>query len=208
VRKRSPAPSGSVRAWLGALAVLLLAATLVVLDLTASSVDDYWSRHPFTSSVLSGLLVLLLTVLVADRVTQLRQLRRQARAIAVQAAVLVAQATRTADAIVGVGVGVGVGPSTNESASAADELRTYTVMLLTSAPLLIDATGSRTFLETAQRVGVQLSRVLRTAGDAHDQQRRTSVRLDDEVRLLREAAAPLVSVLKPEEREAINSTEN
>jgi len=184
------------------LAVLILAATLVVLDVTVSSVHRYWSRHPFTSSVLSGLLVLLLTVLIADRVTHVRQLRRQARAIAVQAAVLVSQAARTADAI------VGVGPSTDERGAAADELRTYTVMLLTSAPLMIDATGSRMFLETAQRVGVQLSRVLRTAGDAHDQQRRTSVRLDDEVRRLREAAAPLVSVLNPEELEAINSTQN
>lgn len=197
MRKWWPASVGSVGAWLGALGVLVIAITLVVLDMATGSVERYWSRHSFTASVVAGLLVLLLTVLIADRVTHIRQFRRQARAIAVQAGVLVAQASRTADAI------ASVGPSSDDRESAADELRTYTVMLLTSAPLLIDATPSRTFLETAQRVGVQLARVLRAAGDADAPP--PQVQLDDEVRLLRAAAAPLVSALGPEERAAISS---
>ena len=93
-------------------------------------------------------------------------------------------------------------------AAAADELRTYTVMLLTSAPLLIDATRSRTFLETGQRVGVQLTRALRATGDAAGAQHGPSVQLEDEVRLLREAAAPLITALAPEQRAAISSADS
>jgi hypothetical protein len=44
--------------------------------------------------VLSGLLVLLLTVLIVDRVTRTRQLRNQSRAIAAQAALIVARLPR------------------------------------------------------------------------------------------------------------------
>lgn len=200
MRERWPAARDDVRGWLGALAVLVLAVALVALDLSTSSVREYWSRHPFTASVTSGLVVLLLTVLVADRIMHIRQLRRQARAIGVQAAVLISQAQRTADAI------ADLGPSSDEREAAADELRTYTVMLLTSAPLLIDATGARAFLERGQRVGVQLSRVLRATGAPPDQQRPAPVRLDEEIELLRQAAAPLLSVLSPEERAAIGAT--
>src|ERR1700693_5125184 len=99
VLKRWLAWSGGASAWLGALTVLAIALVLVVLDLTVGPVHRYWSRHSFTSSVLSGLLVLLLTVLIADRVTRFRQLRNQSRAIAAQAAAIVADARRAADTI-------------------------------------------------------------------------------------------------------------
>lgn len=120
-------------AWSGALTVMVITAVLVVLDITDGSVQRYWSRHSFTSSVLAGLLVLLFTVLIVDRVTRMRQLRNQSRAIAAQAAIIVAQAKRAADAITSI--------SSDEDAreEASDELRTYTQMLLTSAPVLIDA---------------------------------------------------------------------
>jgi hypothetical protein len=42
--------------------MLAITAVLVVLVISDGSVHRYWSRHSFTSSVLSGLLVLLLTV--------------------------------------------------------------------------------------------------------------------------------------------------
>lgn len=86
-------------AWSDALVVMVITSILVALDIRDRSVHWFWSRHSFTSSVLAGVLVLLLTVLVIDRVTRMRKLRNQSRAIAVQAAILVAQGARAVDAI-------------------------------------------------------------------------------------------------------------
>src|ERR1700693_6387016 len=138
VLKRWLAWSGGASAWLGALTGPAIATVLVVLDLTVGPVHRYWSLHSFTSSVLSGLLVLLLTVLIVDRVTRFRQLSNQSRAIAAQAAAIAAQAKRAADAV--------TSPSTDDHQAGSDELRTYTLMLFTGAPLLIDANVSRAFL--------------------------------------------------------------
>jgi hypothetical protein len=68
------------RAWSGALTVMLITTVLVVLDVSDRAVRRFWSAHSFTASVLSGLLVLLLTVLIVDRVTRMRQVRGQSRA--------------------------------------------------------------------------------------------------------------------------------
>jgi hypothetical protein len=197
VLKRWLAWSGGASAWLGALTVLAIATVLVVLDLTVGSVHRYWSRHSFTSSVLSGLLVLLLTVLIVDRVIRFRQLRNRSRAIAAQAAAIVAVARRAADTI--------SSPSAHDQQAAPDELRTYTLMLFTAAPVLIDANVSRTFLETAQRLAAQLSGALRATGD--EQNRQTKARLDDAVHQLERDAAPLVNVLNREQRLAVGSEE-
>ncbi len=64
-------------AWSAALAVVAVTAILVVLDIADGSVHRYWSRHSFTASVLAGLLVLLLTVLIVDRVNRSRHVRDQ-----------------------------------------------------------------------------------------------------------------------------------
>jgi hypothetical protein len=98
----------------GALTVTAVTAVLVILDLTVGTVHRFWSRHSFTSSVVAGLLVLLLTVLIVDRVVRIRQLRNQSRAIAIQAAIIVAQAQRTANAI------VDTAPSAEDQAAALD----------------------------------------------------------------------------------------
>jgi hypothetical protein len=195
VLKRWLAWSGGASAWLGALTVLAIATVLVVLDVTVGSVHRYWSQHSFTSSVLSGLLVLLLTVLIVDRVIRFRQLRNQSRAIAAQAAAIVAEARRAAEGI--------SSPSAHDQQAASDELRTYTLMLFTAAPVLIDANVSRTFLETAQRVAAQLSRALRATGD--EQNRQAKARLEDAVHQLERNAAPLVNVLNREQRGAVGS---
>jgi hypothetical protein len=131
-------------AWSDALVVTLITSILVVLDLRDRSVHRFWAQHSFTSSVLAGVLVLLLTVLIIDRVTRMRKLRNQSRAIAVQAAIIVAQAARAVDATKRTSC------STEERDAAAEELRTFTQMLLASAPVLIDAVLSRAFLEAAQ----------------------------------------------------------
>lgn len=197
--KRWLALPGGWQAWSWALAVLAITASLVVLDISVRGVHRFWSRHSFTSSVLSGLLVLLLTVLIVDRVSRVRQLRNQSRAIAAQAAVVLGQAMRAKDAV------TRPSPSDDERDEASGELRTYTQMLLVSAPLLIDANVSRTFLESAQRVAVQLSRALRASGD--EQAEQAKARLDDGVAHLRETAAPLLQALSPDQRAAISSLE-
>ena len=187
----------TIRGWSGAVAVMVVTATLVILDIGDVSVHRYWSRHSFTSSVLSGLLVLLLTVLIVDRVARMRQLKGQSRAIGAQAAVIVGQAARTADAI------GSMSSSAGDRDEASDELRTYTQMLLTSAPVLIDAELSRTFLESAQRLAGQLFRALRDGKDETAEQRKK--RLDSEVESLRRAAAPLLEPLSRDQRAAASS---
>src|ERR1700759_5089385 len=133
-------------AWWGALTVSVITAGLGVLDITDRSVHLYWSQHSFTASVLSGVLVLLVTVLIIDRVNRGRQLKNRSRAIAAQAAIIVAQAARATDAV------THATASEQDRDAADDELRTYMQMLLTSAPVLIDADVPRRFLEAAQRV--------------------------------------------------------
>ena len=182
------------RAWSGAVIVMVITATLVVLDISDGSVHRYLSRHSFTSNVLAGLCVLLLTVLIVDRVIRIRQLNNQSRAVGAPAALIVAQASRAVDAITRAAL------SAEDRDEASGELRTYTQMLLTSAPLLIDARVPRAFLEAAQRVAAELSRALH-AGDEKVEPMKTQ--LDDTVEQLREAAAPLLNPLSSEQRAAI-----
>jgi hypothetical protein len=180
-------------AWSDALVVTVITSILVVLDIRDRSVHQFWSRHSFTSSVLAGVLVLLLTVLIIDRVTRMRKLRNQSRALGVQAAIIVAQAERAVDAI------KTTSRSTKEPEAAAEELRTFTLMLLTSAPLLIDADRSRAFLEAAQRLAGQMFWALRD----RDGEGVTDARLDDAVTQVRMAAAPVLEALSRQERAAV-----
>jgi hypothetical protein len=182
-------------AWLAALTVAAVTAAVMILDLTVGSVHRFWSRHSFSSSVVAGLLVLLLTVLIVERVVRIRQLRKQSRAIAIQAAIIVAQARRTADAI------VDTAPSAEDQEAAIDELRTYTQMLFTSTPVLIDDPASRAFLETAQHTAGQLYAALRGAGA--ESVRDTKSRFDAAIDQVRRAAAPLVQTLDRQQLDAV-----
>jgi hypothetical protein len=181
------------REWIAALAVLAVTAAAVLLDLTDRSIRRFWLLHSFTSSVVAGLLVLLLTVLVVDRVNRGRQLKGQSRAIGAQTAVIVAQAGRAADAL------RRPSPTEDDRDEASQELRTYLQMLLTSAPVLIDASASRAFLETAQRTAARLYHV---QGAADDELPRLSARVDDALQQLHQAAAPLLAPLNLEQRAA------
>lgn len=182
--------------WWAALTVLLLTAVLVVLDVTDVPVHRYWVRHSFTSSVVAGLLVLLLTVLVVDRVAQLRQIRNKSQAIGAQAAIILAQAQRVADAI-------DTASSAEDRDDAADQLRSYAQMLLISTPVLIDAPRPRAFLEEAQRAAARMYRALRDS--EHDGKERTKAQLDDAVKRLKKAAAPLVAVLNRQQQQAVSA---
>lgn len=183
------------RAWSGALIVMVITAALVVLDISDGSVHRYLSRHSFTSSVLAGVLVLLGTVLIVDRVIRIRQLKNQSRAVGAPAALIVAQASRTVDAVARAAL------SAEDRDEASGELRTYTQMLLTSAPLLIDARVPRAFLEAAQHVAAELFRALHAADEGVEP---TKTQLDHAVEQLRAAAAPLLKALSSEQRAAIS----
>jgi hypothetical protein len=180
------------KAWGAALAVALVALVLVVLDLEDGSVRRWWGRHAFTTSIVSGVLVLLVTVLIVNRVLSVRQLRDRSRAIAAQAAIVMSQATRATRAVVAVLKG-------GDRATASDELRTYMTMLLISAPVLIDASLSRAFLEEAQRLGAELARALAATRDSEPTDDLRG-RLDAAVDRMRAVSQPLLDILKPEER--------
>jgi hypothetical protein len=181
-------------AWSGAAIVVVICAALVALDTWDGSVRGYWSRHSFTTNVTAGMLVLALTVLIIDRVIRIRQLKNQSRAVGAPAALIVAQASRTVDAVKRAAL------SAKDRDEASGEVRTYTQMLLTSAPLLIDARVPRAFLEAAQHVAAELSRALH-AGDQKVEP--TKTQLDHAVEQLRAAAAPLLTAISDEQRAAI-----
>ena len=188
--------------WKGALAsvsVVAVTAAMVILDVTDPSARRWWGEHPFTCSTISGVLVLALTVLVADQVLARRTIKGRAHATAAHAVIVLAQATRACTAVIAVRDGVG------ERQVASDEFRAYLGMLLTAAPVLLEAKLSQTFLEQAQHLGAQLNRALKNATNADSvlaTQEKTH--LDDAIHSLRVAAAPLLSVLNPDQLHAAN----
>ncbi|HEY6315262.1 MAG TPA: AAA family ATPase [Streptosporangiaceae bacterium] len=97
---------------------------------------------------------------------------------------------------------VAKGATDSDRDAASDELRTYMMMLLVAAPLLIDIPVSRSFLEQAQALGGEMAHVLVTAGQAKDGATVSTDRLDDAVKRLRAASDPLLQVLDPEARTA------
>jgi hypothetical protein len=191
--------------WQGGLAsvvVTLVTIGLVILDLTDGGFRSWWLGHALTTDTVSGLLVLLLTVLVVDQVVLRRQIRDRSRAIAAQSAIMVNQATRSVRAVTAAMDGSG------DRGVASDEVRTYMIMLLVGAPVLIDARISRTFLEGAQHLGGEMARALTATAGTPDAPPVSSARLDDAVARLRAASAPLLALLGPEERAAASQTES
>jgi hypothetical protein len=186
-----------LRAWTAAVLVLALTLAAVGLDLFDNPVRSFWYRHSFASSIVSGVLVLLLTVLFVDQVNRLRRIKNQSRAIAAQSAVILAQAERAADAV------KRSTKSDDARDEASQELRTYMQMLLTSTPVLIDASMSRAFLEGAQRAAAQMYRELRAAADHGDTGDHRKV--DAAIQDLRQAAAPLLKPLNTQQRSAVAS---
>ncbi len=185
------------RGWFGAIGVTLAAGALIILDVDDGALRRWWSGHALTTDVVSGLLGLLITVLVIDQVVQLRQIRDRARAVAAQAAIVVSQGIRSAQA-----VSQALTDSGDRDA-ASDEFRTYMLMLLVSAPVLIDARASRNFLEQAQQVGGEMASMLRVTAGTPGEAGVSTTRLDDAVQRLRAASTPLLQVLDPATRTAV-----
>ena len=157
----------------------------------------WWESHALTTDTVSGLQVLLITVLVVNQVVRRRQLRAKSQAIAAQAAIVVSQATRSVRALSGALDGSG------DRDAASDEVRTYMMMLLVAAPVLIDARVSRSFLEQAQHLGAEMARALVQMTKTQKASADSGKRLDHAVQQLRTASAPLMRVLSPDVRSAV-----
>jgi len=188
---------------LAALIVTLLTCALVIGDVTDGAMRRWWTSYALITDTVSGLLVLLITLLVVDQVVRLRQINDRARAVAAQAAIIMAQAARASRL-----VAKGAAESADEADrdAAADELRTYMLMLMIGTPVLIDATVSRNFLEQAQTVAGLMALTLgATAGPAGAAS--AGARLDGAVQQLRATSAPLLAALDPEAQAAIRGDE-
>jgi hypothetical protein len=145
----------------------------------------------------SGLLVLLITVLVVNQLLNLRQDRQQGHAVAAQAAIVVAQAAESVKAVSSVGDGSG------DRHAAFDADRTYMLMLLISAPVFIDDPVARRFLEQAQDLGAEMTRALALTHSSTDGAAGPGDRLDDAMQQLQIAAAPLLQLLSRKARDSI-----
>ena len=185
------------KGWLAAAAATLLACVLVILDLTDAGLRRWWDGHALTTSMVAGLLVLLITVLVADQVIRRRQINDRGRAVAIQAAIIMTQANRAAQAV------SQALASPGERDVADDEFRAYTTMLLSAAPLLIDAQMSRNFLEQAQHLDGEMAVALSVLARAPGRGNSPAGRLDDAVQALKSASTPLLQNLDPEMRSAV-----
>ena len=190
---------------LAALVVTLLAGVLVVGEIADGAMRRWWAGHTLTTGTVSGLLVLLITLLVVDQVVRLRQLSARARAIAAQAAIIMAQAVRASRLV---SQAVTQGADEGDHDAAADELRTYMMMVLIGAPVLIDAKVSRNFLEQAQAVGALMAHALAVAARSSGPAASPDTRLDDAVQRLRAASAPLLAVLDPKTQAALRGDES
>jgi hypothetical protein len=195
-----------LRRWPGATAaalITLLTVGLIAVDLTDAAARRWWAERAFATDVVAGILVVLITVLVVDQVVRVRQLKDRARVMAAQAAILMVQAGRAKDNVSAAINGSG------DRDGALDEVRIYMTILSISAPVLIDAVVSRTFLEQAQRLGAELVRGLNAGVKASGETSTASnTRLEDSFQRVRSAAAPLLEMLTPDQRSAADGGES
>lgn len=178
-----------------AAAALAGGAVLVVLDALDAGVRHYFDQRALTTDVVSGVLVLLFTVLVVDQVVRHRQLSARSKAMGAHAAFVLAQAVRAVDAVRPLEGGAG------DRDVAVDAQRTYMLMLLVAAPVFIEAPMARRFLEDAQRLAGTIARILEPSLPAA-LLRVMPDNLDAAVQELRTSAGPLLAALTPSERSA------
>jgi hypothetical protein len=183
--------------WLAAAAVALAACVLVILDVTDAGLRRWWDDHALTTDTVAGLLVLMITVLVVDQVVRLRQGNARARAVAVQVAILTTQANIASRAVSQVLAGSG------DRDAAYEEFRTFTMMVLSVAPVLIDARTSRSFLERAQDLDAAMAQALSVLATVPGQEKSVAAQLNDSLQRLKSASTPLIQNLPGEMRSAV-----
>lgn len=183
--------------WLAAVLTLLITLTLVAGEVADAGQRHWWAGRPLTTDTVAGLLVLLVTVLVVNQLLNRRQARQRGHAVAAQAAIVAAQAARTARAVSSVIDGSG------DRGAASDGFRTYMMMLLIGAPVLIGDPVARRFLEQAQYLGGVMARTLAVIDRSPEGAVVPGDGLDEAMQQLQSAAAPLLQLLSPEVRESI-----
>ena len=176
---------------------MLITVALIVDEITNAGQRSWWGNHSLTTDTVSGVLVLLITVLVVNQLLNLRQAKQRGQAVGAQTVIMLAQAARAAKAVSSVTAGTG------DRAAASDSFQTYMMMLLISAPLLIDESADRHFLERAQHLEAVMVRTLTAAKRPPDGAAVPSDGLDDAVQQLQSAAAPLLQPLSPEMRDSM-----
>ena len=184
--------------WPPAVLATLITVALVVGELADAGQRRWWATRPLTTDTVAGLLVLLITVLVVNQLLNRRQSRQRAHAVAAQAAIMAAQAARSAQAVSALADGSG------DRDAASDGFRTYMLMLLTGAPVLINDPTARHFLEQAQHLGGLMARTLAEIDKSPKGTAVPDAGLQDAVQQLQSAAAPLLQLLTPAIRDAIN----
>jgi len=183
--------------WPAAVLAMLITLALVIVELTDAAQRRWWAARPLTTDTVAGLLVLLITVLVVNQLLNRRQAARRGHAVAAQAAIVVAQGARSAKAVSSAIDGSG------DRGAASDGFRTYMMMLLVGAPVLIEDPVARRFLEQAQYLGGVMARTLAAIDRSPDGAAVPGDGLVDAVRRLQSAAAPLLQLLNPQTRESI-----
>ncbi len=173
--------------------ITVVACGLIALEITDKAVRRWWALHAFTTDAVAGLVVLLITILVADQVVRFQQVKNRSRATAAQAAILMAQATRSARTV------SAYLQKQGDRDAVSDEVRTYLTMVLFAAPVLIETATPRRFLEQSQRLGAELARALRTDVDEDGAVSAVQARVGTAADGVREAAQPLLQVLNAQQ---------
>jgi len=183
--------------WSAAILATLVTLALVVGELTDAGQRRWWAARPLTTDTVAGLLVLLITVLVVNQLLNRQQSRQRAHAVAAQAAIMVAQAARSAKVTSSLLDGSG------DRDAASDGFRTYMMMLLTGAPVLIYDPVARRFLEQSQYLGGVMGRALAAVDGSAGGAAVPGAGIDDAMRQMQGAAAPLLRQLSPAVRDSV-----
>jgi hypothetical protein len=188
------------RAGVPTVAVALLSSALIVLDLSDGAFRRWWSARAFTTDAIAGILVVLITVLIVNQALGIRRDRERFRATAAQASMVLGQAIRTTRAVL-------ARTTSGDRTAASDELRTYMIMLMIAAPILIDIRRPRAFLEDAQTLGGMFVHVQHSESQSAFKSVPSDAQLEEALRQLKITAAPLLAPLTAEERTAAGTEE-
>src|ERR1700722_14395597 len=111
------------QAGVATIAVALLSAALIILDLSDGAFRRWWSARAFTTDAIAGILVVLVTVLIVNQALGILRERERFRATAAQACMVLSQAIRATRPVLACA-------TSGDRTAASDELRTYMIILM------------------------------------------------------------------------------